>query len=166
MKPSSPLVIVSVLALALAACGGEAQKRSNDRKGGGVPFGLELAMAAASQSAMPQVLELAPDEVAYELERGSIRLIDIRTDAELAEDAAIPGAEHIPMDQLDPAVLENGDGREVVLYCRSGKRSQMAAAKLAGQSGKSVTHMPGGILAWQERVRLAAACEQNGEENC
>ncbi len=166
MKRSASVIFVSGLALALAGCGGEAQNRKHDSKGGGAPFGLELAMAAASQSEMPPVLELAPDEVADELERGSIRLIDIRTASELAEDTSIPGAEHIPMDELDASVLDNSDGREVVLYCRSGKRSQLAATKLAEQSGKAVTHMPGGILAWQERVRLAAACEEGGGQTC
>jgi rhodanese-related sulfurtransferase len=159
------LFILSPVILALAACGGEVQPSKHERKGSGAPFGFELAMAATSEAAKPQVVELSPDEVARELARGSIRLIDIRTDAEIAEDASIPGAEHVPMDRLDTSILESTDGREVVLYCRSGRRSEMAAAKLAEQTGTAVTHMPGGILAWQERVRMAA-CQQNGQKDC
>lgn len=159
-------LLILAPALALAACGGEAQPHKGDRKGGGAPFGFELAAAAVADAASPAVRELSSDEVARELARGTIRLIDIRTNTEVAEDASIPGAEHIPMDQLDASVLENTDGREVVLYCRSGKRSEIAASRLAEQTGNSVTHMPGGILAWQELVRMAAACEQAGGQSC
>lgn len=165
MKAASRIIALG-LGLALAACGGEAAPSKDTSKGGAVPLGFELAASSTAQIGGASVRELAPDDVARELARGSIRLIDIRTAAELAEDAPIAGAEHIPMDALDPAVLDKTDGREAVLYCRSGRRSEMAAQKLAEQAGKPVTHMPGGILAWQERVRLAAACDKSGGQGC
>lgn len=166
MKRSQPLAFsVLTLALALAACGGEAQPSKAERKGGGVPFGFELAAAATSDAEPARVEELSPDEVAGELARGTIRLIDIRTAEEVADGGTIAGAEHIPMDQLDSAVLAGNDGREVVLYCRSGSRSLAAATQLSEETGQSVTHMPGGILAWRERVR-SAACAQGGKQDC
>lgn len=164
MKQSQPLIIAAAV-LALAACGGEAQQSSHDRKGGGAPFGFELAAAAATEATAAPVVEISPAEVAEELVRGTIRLIDIRTAEEVADGGTIPGAEHIPMDRLDASVLTGDDGREVVLYCRSGSRSLAAATALAEEAGHSVTHMPGGILAWRERVRLAA-CEQGAEQSC
>jgi rhodanese-related sulfurtransferase/predicted small secreted protein len=167
MKRSQPLVLATLsLALALAACGGEAQPSKAERKApGGAPFGFELAAAAAGEVTAPLVAELSPDDVAAELARGTIRLIDIRTPEEVADGGTIAGAEHIPMDQLDASVLAQGDGREVVLYCRSGSRSLAAATQLAEQSGQSVTHMAGGILGWRERdsVRLAACNTGTGQ---
>ena len=41
------------------------------------------------------------------------------------------------------------DGREVVLYCRSGRRSAMAGEKLAAVTGEPVEHLEGGMLAWE-----------------
>ena len=141
MKQSGALVLTAVV-LALASCGGGSDRGKSERGGSGdvgstaprggsgAPFGFEMAAAAASEVPAAPVAELSPEEVSRALATGSIRLIDIRTDAEVADGGTIPGAEHIPMDQLDASVLENNDGREVVLYCRSGKRSEMAATKL------------------------------------
>lgn len=165
MKQSLPLILPALI-LALAACGGDPQPGKSDRKGGGVPFGFELAAAATGDAGTAPVLEVSPDDVARRLERGAIRLIDIRTDEEVAESGTIPGAEHIPMDRLEAAMLESTDGRDVVLYCRSGSRSLATATRLAEETGKPVTHMQGGILAWEERVRMAAACREEGGQAC
>ena len=166
MKPSL-LCLAPALALALAACGGGADTGKSGRGGsGGAPFGFELAAAATAEAAAAPVRELTPDEVAQALASGSIRLIDIRTDEEIADGGTIPGAQHIPMDRLDASMLDSSDGREVVLYCRSGARSLATATRLAGETGKPVTHMPGGILAWRERVKLAAACTSDGKQAC
>ena len=87
-------------------------------------------------------------ELSALLERGNVRLIDVRTDEEVAE-GMIPGAEHIPLDRFDPAKLDTSDGRDVVLYCRSGRRSSIAGEMLAAHSGEPVKSLEGGILAWQ-----------------
>lgn len=165
MKPL-PFMLAPALALALAACGGGADTGKGERKGSGAPFGFELAAAATAEASAAPVRELTPDEVAQALASGSIRLIDIRTDEEVADGGTIPGAQHIPMDRLSAAMLESSDGREVVLYCRSGARSLATATRLAGETGKPVTHMPGGILAWRERVKLAAACNKDSGQGC
>ncbi|MGY6551197.1 MAG: rhodanese-like domain-containing protein [Erythrobacter sp.] len=162
MRKTYPLLLTA-LTLALAACGGEAQSQGS-KSHRGAPPGLELAMLAAAGTA-GDVVEVSAQQVSEELAKGSIRLIDIRTAEELAEDPPIPGAEHIPADALDAAVLDNGDGREVVLYCQSGRRSAEAAATLAESTGKPVTHMAGGVLAWQDRVRLAA-CPEGNQQSC
>lgn len=164
----SLLILAPALAFALAACGGGAGESKSERKGsgGGAPLGFELAAAATTDAAPSPVRELTPDEVAAALATGSIRLIDIRTPEEVVDGGTIAGAEHIPMDRIDASVLDGSDGREVVLYCRSGARSLATATRLAGEAGKPVTHMPGGILAWRERVKLAGACDKDSEQAC
>lgn len=165
MKPTQPLVLVA-LTLALAACGGEAEPQGKERRHGAPP-GLELAMLVAGELGEAGVVDLSVDEVAQELATGSIRLIDIRTEQEVADGGTIPGAEHIPMDRLDASVLNGDDGREVVLYCRSGARSLAAATRLAEETGQPVSHMTGGMLGWRTReVRLAEACEQGEGQTC
>jgi rhodanese-related sulfurtransferase len=165
MKPSL-LCLAPLLALALVACGGGSGAGKSERKGGGAPFGFELAAAATTQADAAPVRELSPDEVALALASGTIRLIDIRTPEEVADGGTIAGAEHIPMDQLEAQMLDKGDGREVVLYCRSGSRSLATATRLAEETGKPVTHMPGGVLAWREREKPAAACDKDDAQGC
>lgn len=149
--PLAPLV------LGLAACGGEHGRSGAGREGGTVPIGFELAMAGAGtadDAAAPApspapLVEVTPAQLAARLAEGNVRLIDVRTAAEVAE-GTIPGAEHIPLDQFDPAKLDLSDGREVVLYCRSGRRSEIAGEKLAAATGKPAEHLAGGILAWEQ----------------
>ena len=157
-------LIAATALLALAACSDGARsekKRSAPRS----PFGFELAFAGASAAAesnddtaidaVPQageqapVIDLTPDQLAARLAAGNVRLIDVRTDEEVAQ-GVIPGAEHIPLDRFDPAALGPSDGRSVVLYCRSGNRSAIAGGKLAEATGAPVEHLEGGILAWEE----------------
>jgi rhodanese-related sulfurtransferase len=147
MTPTRPALLLP-LALALAACGGEA---GGGRGGGGAPLGFELAAAGTADDAAPAtapLITLTPEELAARLAEGNVRLIDVRSDEEVAE-GVIPGAEHIPLDRFDPALLGPDDGREVVLYCRSDRRSGIAGEKLAEATGKPATHLEGGILAWE-----------------
>lgn len=149
-------------ALLLAACG-ELEQAGEGRDDPAGPFGFELAMAGAAAAAnddtladsagavpaLPPMVDLTPEQLSERLKAGTVRLIDVRTDEEVAS-GMIPGAEHIPLDRFDPAKLGPADGRDVVLYCRSGRRSAMAGAKLAAATGEPVEHLEGGILAWEE----------------
>lgn len=157
--PAPVLLFVPAL-LALAACGGEAEDRAGAGSHPAMPLGFELAMASTAQpdqpsaKAVPQdavpapVIDVAPKDLAARLAAGEVRLIDVRTDAEVAN-GVIPGAEHIPLDRFSPAALGPDDGRKVVLYCRSGKRSAQAASALAAAIGAPVEHLDGGVLAWE-----------------
>jgi len=151
----SPALPLAPLLLALSACGGEPSENGGKRDAPSAPLGFELAFAGtaadpAAEPASTQVplIALSPEELAAKLKDGKVRLIDVRTDAEVAE-GTIPGAEHIALDTFDPAKLDLSDGREVVLYCRSGRRSAIAAERLAAATGKPAEHLEGGITAWQ-----------------
>ena len=81
----------------------------------------------------------------------SVQLVDIRTPAEYAE-GHLAGAVNINV--KDSAFLTNALARldrkrSCAVYCRSGKRSAIAALLLAGK-GYSVTNLRGGIIAWTE----------------
>lgn len=163
-----PLLPLAPALLVLSACGKEHSGADERKEGPAAPLGFELAMAgagagatgtqpdertdAAAPVAQP-VIDLTPEQLAAKLAAGNVRLIDVRTAAEVAE-AAIPGAEHIPLDRFDPASLDLSDGREVVLYCRSGRRSAIAGEALAAATGKPVEHLGGGILAWEAAGQL------------
>lgn len=103
--------------------------------------------AAAIPAPAGQVTTLAPAELADMVEAGTVRLIDVRTPEEFAE-GSIPGAVNVPLDQFDPAAIVDEPGKETVLFCRSDRRSGLAAEKLAAERGETVRHLDGGILAW------------------
>lgn len=150
------LPLWSAALLVLAACGGEADGDQPKRDAPSPPFGLELAFAsfadeggAAEPAPSPAPLSaLTPAELAARIAAGNVRLIDVRTDAEVAE-ARIAGAEHIALDRFEPETLNLSDGREVVLYCRSGRRSAIAGERLAAVTGAPVVHLDGGLIAWE-----------------
>ena len=79
--------------------------------------------------------------------KGEMRVIDVRTRSEFAE-GHISGAENVDVNQ--PEFVERlrlkGD---VAVYCRSGKRSARAALMIAEQ-GYNVYDLGGGIMAWRQ----------------
>ncbi|MDN5806134.1 MAG: ThiF family adenylyltransferase [Brevibacterium sp.] len=74
------------------------------------------------------------------------RLVDIREMDEVAG-GMVPGAHHVPMDELlaDPGRIADHDA--VALYCRSGMRSARACVALRAQ-GIKVSSISGGYLAY------------------
>lgn len=154
MRPGrAALLLAPALLLALSGCGGDPGESKKKRDAPSIPLGFELAFAgtggeAQAAPAPKAPVPLSPEELAAKIKAGNVRLIDVRTDEEVAE-GMIPGAEHIPLDRFDPAKLDLSDGREVVLYCRSGRRSAIAGEKMAAVTGVPAEHLEGGMLAWE-----------------
>jgi rhodanese-related sulfurtransferase len=76
-------------------------------------------------------------------------LLDVRTPEEFAA-GHIPGALNIPYDEL-PARLNELDGRqgeEVVVYCRSGRRAEIAEQALTEAGFVNVRDLEGHMVAW------------------
>ena len=77
-------------------------------------------------------------------------LVDTRTTGELRRVGRIPGAVHIPIDDLRGrlADLEREREREIVLYCAVGVRSYLAHRVLALRGFTKVRTLTGGVSAW------------------
>ncbi len=86
-----------------------------------------------------------------------VRLIDVRTPKEYAE-GHIAGAENIDVKAANFAERIKGISGTVAVYCRSGKRSLVAAQQLAAR-GCTVYNLDGGILAWQKAGRATTTVE-------
>ncbi len=91
---------------------------------------------------------LVSREEARRLVDGGAQLLDVRTDREW-EAGHIEGAAHIDLPELPGRVEEVDKDRTVVVYCRTGNRSEMAAAALA-VGGYDVVKMDGGLVGWSE----------------
>lgn len=111
------------------------------------------ALAAAAQG----IRALEVRQFAALIESGKAVLIDVRTAEEFAE-GHIAGAMNMPLDAFDPARVPQVEGKQTVLYCRSGKRSLAAAEMLAAATG-SAAHLAGGILVWQSEGGKITAAE-------
>ncbi len=62
------------------------------------------------------------------------------------------GAHHIPVGQLDGRIEEVPRDRPVLVYCRTGVRSETAVRRLLESGFAEVAHIEGGILAWSRTV--------------
>ena len=83
-----------------------------------------------------------------QMEKGTAVMVDVREPAELAE-AAVPGTIDIPLGQLEARAGEIPTDKPVLVFCRSGNRSQEGAAILAAK-GYDASTVEGGIIAWQD----------------
>ncbi len=105
-----------------------------------------------------RVQNLSPEQVAAELDRGDVTLVDAREDDERAQSGAIPGAVRAPRGMLEfwadptsPYHREEFDpARRTILYCASGGRSALAADTLQRIGYGNVAHLDGGFKGWRE----------------
>ena len=74
-------------------------------------------------------------------------VLDVRTPEEYAE-GHVPGAVNVPHDQLASRLAEVPKDKDVVVYCRSGRRSALATDVLAANGYKRVSHLDGDMQAW------------------
>ncbi|MFP4511802.1 MAG: rhodanese-like domain-containing protein [Acidimicrobiales bacterium] len=94
--------------------------------------------------------EIDVDELDRRLAEGAV-LIDVRRPDE-HEQAHIPGATLIPLDQVPDRVDELPADREILVICRSGGRSA-AACEFLMTNGIEATNIAGGMLAWIDSGR-------------
>jgi sulfur-carrier protein adenylyltransferase/sulfurtransferase len=109
----------------------------------------------APESAMPQeVPEMTPEELKARLDRGDpLTVIDVREPFEWEIGNLEPqGARLIPLGEVEERMDEIDPSAEVVVHCRSGKRSADAARLLRERGYERVWNLEGGILAWSDRV--------------
>jgi adenylyltransferase/sulfurtransferase len=96
--------------------------------------------------------EITAEELKGRLERGEeVFILDVRNPPEY-QICRIPGSVLIPLPTLPQRFQELDPGRELVVHCKSGMRSQQAIQFLRQQGFRNLKNLKGGILAWAERV--------------
>ena len=84
---------------------------------------------------------------ALEMQQAGGLLIDVRTPGEVAEGTA-PGSINIPLQEAGNRLAEFPKDRDLLIFCRSGKRS-LAVANILIQNGyERVFNVVGGFLAF------------------
>lgn len=82
-------------------------------------------------------------------------VLDVRAPEEYVT-GHVPGAVNIPYDQVAARLAEVPKDKDVVLYCRSGRRAGMAAEVLAANGYTRLKHLEGDMPAWIEKGRPVA----------
>lgn len=89
-----------------------------------------------------------PSEIRDRLHNGeALTLIDVREIEEVLQ-GMIPGAKHIPLGELPERHTEIERTDEIILVCRSGKRSAAAVEFLQHLGYTGLKNMEGGMLEW------------------
>lgn len=112
--------------------------------------GLAAVLLALSAWAGATVTDVDVQQGAALHNQGAV-LIDVREPDEFAQGHA-PGARLIPLGQLPARLAELAaqNNKPVVLICRSGRRSAVAADVLNKAGFSRVVNVSGGMLAWQQ----------------
>lgn len=91
---------------------------------------------------------ISPSVAAALVENGAL-LVDIREHAE-RQAGVIPNAAHAPLSALANWDIPAAPGQPLIFHCKSGGRTGLNAAALAGKaSGRETYLLEGGIDAWR-----------------
>jgi adenylyltransferase/sulfurtransferase len=104
-----------------------------------------------NETASDAMNEITPTELARRLAaHEEFTLLDVREPNEW-QIGHIEGARLVPLATVREAIPTLDPGKEVVVYCRSGKRSADAVRQLTA-AGLRATNVTGGILRWSDEV--------------
>jgi rhodanese-related sulfurtransferase len=76
-----------------------------------------------------------------------VRIVDVRSVGEF-EGGHIPGAQNVPLDQLQSVASQWDKNAPVLVYCQTGARSTEAVSLLTGLGFTKIQHFDKGIVAW------------------
>lgn len=110
---------------------------------------VALGFCSAVAANAGEFTSLSVTEFASAIKNDSIVLVDVRTPTEY-KSGYIQGAQNIDVKsadfQTEAAKLDKN--KKIAVYCRSGKRSKMAANVMA-DLGYKVIELNSGIMGWQ-----------------
>lgn len=99
---------------------------------------------------MTSLNTISPVAAAALVEDGAL-LVDIREASE-RQSGVIPNAAHAPLSALSICDIPVAPGKPVIFHCKSGGRTGLNAAALAGKvSGCETYLLEGGIDAWRSQ---------------
>jgi len=84
-----------------------------------------------------------------------VRLVDVRSVGEF-EGGHIPGAQNVPLDQVQSVASQWEKSAPVLVYCQTGSRSAEAVSMLEGLGFTKILHFDKGIIAWTGALESGA----------
>lgn len=138
-KPLLVLPFVSFVALVSFGCAGAKPA---------APAAVAAPSSTPAPAPAPETAPLVDGPTAKRLVAGGARLVDVRTLEEYGSQH-LDGAENVPVDTLATTDIAGPKDAPVVVYCRSGKRSARAAARLR-ELGHTKVYDLGAMTRWSE----------------
>lgn len=120
-------------------------------------FAVVTAVPAAEPAAATVAAKMTPMTQEALLEHQAkhpehLFVLDVRSPEEFGE-GHVPGAVNIPYDQMAARLADVPKDKDIVLYCRSGRRAGIAADVLAANGYTRLSHLEGDMPAWIEKGR-------------
>jgi apolipoprotein D and lipocalin family protein len=111
--------------------------------------------AVSPSGAVPQ---MSAEALSARLAPGAASTAPLVLDVRRAEEFAagrVPGSRNLPHEQLvaDPALLDAPKDAEIVVYCQSGRRANMALEALQKAGYTRLVHLEGDFPGWQSQGR-------------
>jgi hydroxyacylglutathione hydrolase len=111
-------------------------------------FGTDALETWVAQGGEPQVVpQIASGDLAEMLEGPNVAVLDVRGATEW-EAGHLPGAPNIPVGYLTERLAEIPRDKTLVLQCRTGARSSIAASVLQAKGFDNVFNLAGGYVDW------------------
>lgn len=147
MKKAFGLVICA--AFMLMACNeANAEKKAapvqNAKPAAEQPAAQQAAPAQEAPKAQITNIDWAK---ALEMQKAGAVLIDVRTPGEVAEGTA-PGSVNIPLQEAAQRIAEFPKDKNLLIFCRSGKRSLAVSQLLIDNGFERVFNVVGGFMAF------------------
>ncbi len=81
-------------------------------------------------------------------------LLDVRTDHEVLISKISDKSYHIPMNDITSKIDDLDKNKEIIVYCKSGKRSARVCEFLDNNNFLNTYNLKGGILAWENEINI------------
>jgi hydroxyacylglutathione hydrolase len=120
-------------------------------------FGTEIVEAwRTSQGHLQTIPTLTLSDVAAQLERDHVVMLDVRAENEWGS-GHVPGSLNLPLGSLDERVSEVPRDRPLVVHCQTGARAAIAASLLRARGFTDVRLFPGGFAEWRSGGKPSTA---------
>jgi rhodanese-related sulfurtransferase len=97
---------------------------------------------------------MEPEEAREPIAAGELFVLDVRRkEMWLEESERVPGAVHIPADELDSHLDDVPEDKRILLVTPDGEGYDEVAEKLSGE-GREVVVLTGGVAAWRDERLL------------
>ncbi len=131
-------IFLMALSLLFAACNSEESKKSGASQ---VPVNVQKSEVAKKAV----VTNISWDQSLLLQKEGAVYL-DVRNPPELME-GYVAGALTIPLPELEQRFAELPQDKKLMVYCRSGRRSQAASDLLVSKGFSLIYNIEGGFMA-------------------
>ena len=144
------LMLIAVSALfMMAGCEENKSEKAADVKTA-APAVVNQTVSATQQVAEQNAIKSIDWNKALEMNAAGAVFVDVRNPPELNEGYA-PNAVNIPLPELKQRVGELPKDKDLLIYCRSGRRSEAATRILMEQGYDRVYNVLGGYLAFSKK---------------